>query len=281
MVGAIGFALLLSAMVWLLRSWRGEVVPESDGQPLAQERTGIEEILYAKSIAELPEQRKIPELVRRFLEALGGRKLLDGVTGIRASGTLLLNEEAPEIPFVMVKRGVGKMKIFLTRPDGVLTSITYSDGRAWKEEKFRQRSIVVEDLPASSLYDLSRNAMVLPELYQLSSRPEWSANYMGMELFEGVSCHKIHLTGIPGEELFLFLDSSSYLERGRLQVVASGEKEEQFKTINDNFQEVDGLIYPFTIETYRDGVFNQRIIIESVSLNPGLLPSLFLHPEER
>ena len=110
----------------------------------------------------------------------------------------------------------------------------------------------------------------------------------GEDTKEGVECYKLKMTKknqiIDGEEveqvIYYFMDKESFIPIMQEQEIHAGPmKGNVSQTVFSDYQEVDGLYFPFSLTQQVEGMGGQEIVIESVVINPEVEDELFNFPE--
>ena len=116
----------------------------------------------------------------------------------------------------------------------------------------------------------------------------YTVELQGEETKEGVECYKIKMTKKPqlveGEEVenveYYYIDKENFVTIVQEQQVMSGPmKGEMVATLLSDYQEVDGLYFPFSI-TNQTSQGNLVVNMENVVLNPKMDPTVFAFPAE-
>ena len=106
-------------------------------------------------------------------------------------------------------------------------------------------------------------------------------NLEGKETIEGTSCFKIKLTKKDGTEETHFFDAENYVPVMIRTAIKSGPAAGQFsETYMSDYQEVNGLMFPFFLETKVAGESAQKITLSKVVLNEEIKEEMFLFPKK-
>jgi len=222
------------------------------------------------------------EILDGYYEAIGGRDAWSKVEGFKYSAKV--NQGGMEIPVEMVQTKEGKsyMKISfqgLTIMQGVfdgetLWNTNFQTMKAEKAttEQIENHKLSVNDFPDALLNYKENN-------YQIE--------LIGTETFDGTEAFKIKLTKEPmtvdGKKVddvdFYFFETESFAMIGSESEMVEGEmKGAVSQTKFSDYQEVDGLMIPFSIsDGVKDGP-SQPIVIDNIELNPTLDETLLVFP---
>jgi outer membrane lipoprotein-sorting protein len=108
---------------------------------------------------------------------------------------------------------------------------------------------------------------------------------LGTEEVDGVKCYKIQLTKNKNNDKedvteIHFFDAENYVPIMVVTYARSGpNKGQEIKTYLSDYQEVDGLMMPFYVESKLNGQTMQKITIEKVTLNEPIEDSMFSFPK--
>lgn len=105
------------------------------------------------------------------------------------------------------------------------------------------------------------------------------AELVGHDSVEGTDCYKIKLTLKNGDVRYSFLDTDSFMElKTELQSNIRGAIR-YTETLYGDYEQVDGLYYPFAIESAEKGSESrQKIAIDKIELNVPLDDAQFSMP---
>ena len=112
---------------------------------------------------------------------------------------------------------------------------------------------------------------------------------LGEETAEGTECFKIKVTKTPvlvdGKEEenveFYYFDKDNFVPVMSESEAKTGQaKGMKVQTIYSDYQEVDGIYFPFSIGNKFNGQTGQAINIEAIELNPSVDDAIFAFPAE-
>jgi len=182
-----------------------------------------------------------------------------------------------EMTFVeMTKRAAG------TRSEASvqgLTAITAYDGKVgWQVQPFRGRKDP-EMLPAHELKSLALRADLDGPLVDYKAKGH-KVKYLGTEDVDGTDAHKLKIWLKNGDVRVVFLDPDYFLEiRVIDQITIRGVQIER-ETDLGNYERVNGVYIPFSIEVGPKGEPKYQIIeIEKAEANVTLSNDLFRYPK--
>lgn len=103
----------------------------------------------------------------------------------------------------------------------------------------------------------------------------------GEEEVDGVKCHVLKLTKKSGDVESHYFDSENFVPIMIKTSVKTGPaKGQSAETFLSDYQEVDGLMIPFYIETKMNGQSLQKIVVVEAEINPELEANFFTFPKK-
>lgn len=222
------------------------------------------------------------EIIKNYFEATGGYDAWGKIENVKMMAKI--NQGGMEIPLEIVQMKDGRQytKISLqgqTFFQGVYdgTVLWSTNFQAQKAEKADEESTENQKLDANDFPSV---------LYDYESKG-YAVELVGTETIEGTDTHKLKVTKEPitvaGEKtdnvIYYFFDKDS----GALLLEESEMKQGPAKgmTIQSSFSdydEVNGLYFPFSVTQGMKGGQSQPIIIESIETNVEVDESLFAFP---
>jgi outer membrane lipoprotein-sorting protein len=217
----------------------------------------------------------VDEIIAKNIQAHGGEAKLRAVKTMRMTGKMEIGPgmEAP-------------MTVAFERPEMVrmeftvqgMTGIQAYDGKTgWMVMPFQGKKDP-EPMAADDLKDLQNQADMDGPLMDYKAKGN-SVEYLGKEKVEGSDAYKLKITRKNGTVETTYIDTDSGLELKTIsKTVIRGNEAEVVTTFSD-FREVQGLIFPFAIESSAAGSpQKQKITLEKVEINPNLSDSQFHMP---
>lgn len=108
-----------------------------------------------------------------------------------------------------------------------------------------------------------------------------TVTYEGKGEVEGAETHILKLTKKNGDVEYHYFDAEYFVPIMSKTTVKSGEGKGQFvETYLSDYQEVDGLLFPFFIESKMDGQSMQKMTITSVKINEDYPDDRFVYPKK-
>lgn len=219
------------------------------------------------------------EIVANYLETIGGEENLLKIKGIKMLGEL--NAQGMKIPMETVTMKDGRMYAEIEFQGKKIKQI-FSDGT--KVYLFNMTAQTIEEMPADETKMMLEGFRDFPNPFVSYKDRGYSIELLGTETQEGTECFKIKITKKPhivkGEEVpnisFYYFEKDTFVPILVEAEVPSGPAKGQLmKTPLSDYQEVDGIYFPFTTQV--QGMTMSFTVIE---LNPEVADSDFAKPAE-
>jgi outer membrane lipoprotein-sorting protein len=216
----------------------------------------------------------VDEVIAANIQARGGMDKLKSVQTLRASGKLLAG--STQLNVVQVNKRADKVREEATLQG--LTQVQVYDGKgAWQIDPFggRREPMLMSQDDAKSLVIDADIDHPLVDYNQKGHKAE----LLGHDSVEGTDCYKIKLTLKNGDEFTYYLDTDSHLElKLETKMTIRGAFQEN-ETYYGDYEAVDGIYFPFAVETAQKGDPNRvKITVEKVEINIPVDDSTFVMP---
>jgi len=220
----------------------------------------------------------VDELIAKNVKARGGLDKIRAVQSLRTTGKVHAGggDFSIEIPFVeMIHRpAMYRQEVNMQG----LTSVTAYDGTVgWQIQPFSGR-LDPERLSADDVKFLERSADLDGPLVDYAAKGS-RVEYLGTEDVDGTDAHKLKVTFKDGDVQYIYLDPDYFLQiRTIMQSKVRGAEFVQEMDWG-NFESVNGVMLPFSIESGAKGRPKETtIIVDKVEFNVALDPNLFHFP---
>lgn len=227
----------------------------------------------------------VDEIIASYFENTGGIDKWKALKGVKMKAKV--NQQGMDIPITMVQMTDGRrfMKFEL---QGKEISQGVFDGEVMWSHNFMTMKAEKSDNEATE--NMKREAGDFPDPFLKLKENGYKAELLGKETVEGTECFKIKLTKktqlIDGKEVdnieFYFFDTENYVPITMEKEIKRGQMKGKIRmTTFSDYQEIDGLFFPFSIGDGIKDMGTQAINIESIELNPKVEDALFKFPEEK
>lgn len=219
------------------------------------------------------------EIIDTYLEKVGGKEKLLKLTSLKMEGEA--NTNGMEFPLTILMKGKDHYKSYVSfQGMEIVQPASYDGEEVWNTNPMTMQNEIMEGEAAEAV---KKEAQDFPDPFLT-----YAENGYEMELGEetevnGESCHKITLVKpdqtIQGMEVSgrteFFISKDSGLVLKKSQSSAMGTLE----TILSDYQEVNGLMFPFLMETKIGGNVVSSVKIKNIETNVPIDDMLFSFPE--
>jgi len=269
-------ALILSAAAWVgYLAWQSQgAAPETSAagktetaDESAQENNGDDR-------TKKPELTRPADFRKAYLEAKGGRSKLEKLRSVRVSGTFFT--EGREVDFFTVKR----------RPDQSLTTLDFGDHRlsfgidgrfVWQRIERPGEPPEYEKLTGPQAEALRQMSAFFDPVMRTFFMNEGTVETITKSSWHGQPSLRLKLVAPPGKTTSVaHVDPETLHLLARLRRMADGRRH---RVVYGDFREVNGFWEPFLIETYIDDALQNRVRVQDMDHNVGVLPKIFDYPD--
>ncbi len=220
----------------------------------------------------------VDELVAKNIEARGGAKAMRAVSSIRATGVMNFSggDFNIELAFSSLNERDAKVRSEVSLQG--LTQVSAYDGKdAWRIDPFQGRRDP-ERLSEEDSKSLQLQADLDGPLLDWQ-RKGHVVEYQGTEDVDGTLAHKLKIALKNGDTQYRFLDPDYFLEILVIDQVRRRGVESETETELGNYEKVEGVYFPFAIESGpKGGQRGQKISLKTVEINADIDDALFAFP---
>jgi outer membrane lipoprotein-sorting protein len=214
------------------------------------------------------------EIVNKTIQARGGLEKLKAVNTVRMSGTATLGPGL-QAPISLQFKRPGAVRMEFTIQGKALVQAT--DGKTpWAINPFQGTSDA-ETLSAEDAKDLNEQADIDGPLVDYKAKGH-SVELMGKEDLEGSPVYKLKLTLKSGDVQYIYVDADSFLELKETTKRSQQGKEIEVETYPSNYKEVNGVLFPYSIESKADGHTVFSATLDKIEVNAPVDDAAFKMP---
>tara|TARA_B100001559_G_scaffold80144_1_gene66579 strand:- start:233 stop:1000 length:768 start_codon:yes stop_codon:yes gene_type:complete len=226
--------------------------------------------------------QSVDEIVGNYLENTGGAENWENVKGVRMNASI--NQMGMEIPIEMVQLK-DKMYTKISIQGQEIKQGVFDGETLWSTNFM---SMKAEKSDQEDVDNVKNELAEFPDPFLNYKEKGFTVELMGTETVEGSDVYKIKLTKKPmvvdGEEVpnvsIYYFDSENFVPIMVHEEVMSGPgKGMIMESKMSDYQEVEGLYFPFSMTQGVKDQPGQPITIESIELNPSIDDSEFNFPE--
>ncbi len=224
------------------------------------------------------------EIISTYFENIGGLENLKKVEGIKMTATA--KGQGMEIPIEIVQLNGGKQYVKISIQGKELMQGVF-DGETLWSTNFQTMKAEKSDAEATANFKLDANDF--PDAFVDYKEKGYTIELIGKETIDGAETFKIKLTKEPvtvdGKKEdninFYYFDTENYVPIVIQSEIRSGPmKGQTSESKMSDYQEVDGIYFPFSMSQGLKGQPGQTMTITKIELNPTIEDSVFAYPDE-
>lgn len=225
------------------------------------------------------------EIINKYLTATGGVEKWQKLEGIKMSAKV--NQGGMDIPLDIFNLKDGRQMTAITFQGKTIKQGVYDGTTLWSTNFMTMKA---EKSDAETTENFKTALGDFPDPFLNYSAKGYKVELVGKETVEGTETFKIKLTKKPvlvegkSEEnvSFYFFDAEEFIPimvESEIKVGPAKGKIQQI-TMSD-YQEVNGLFFPFSLGQGVKGMGSQPITMTKIELNPQVDPKEFVFTEEK
>jgi len=217
------------------------------------------------------------DVINSYIKARGGLAKLKSVQTERVAGIITF---APGVegPFFVERKRPLKMHMEISINGQSLIRVYDGKSAGWIYNPFAPNASVAA-MSAQDLSGIADEADFEGPFVDYKAKGN-QIEYAGKEQIDGKVVHKLKLTAKQGDVSFFFFDASTGLLMKWQGLRKVGDKELPWETYFRDFREVDGLKYPFLVESAAvESDQIQKIMATKIETNIPLNDSQFAKPK--
>ncbi len=226
----------------------------------------------------------VDEIIDTYFENIGGADNFRALNGTQTKASV--NAQGMDIPLEIVQLKGGKQLVKFELQGKKLTQLAFDGEVAWGHNFMTMQAEKQDSIATENLKRLSGD---FPDPFLDYKDKGYKAELVGEETVEGVECFKVKLTKKPTivddkeeeDVSFYFFDKENFVPIVMQSEIKTGQMKGMVsQSIFSDYEEVDGLYFPFSMSQGLKDQPGQTIKIESITLNPEVDKSEFVFPEE-
>ncbi len=217
----------------------------------------------------------VDEVIAKNVQARGGMDKIKSVQTIRSSGTMTMGP-GMEAPGSLIQKRPDMARLEFTVQG--LTAVQAYDGKdAWQIMPFTGKKDP-ETMSADDKKDLEENADIDGPLVDYKSKGN-KVELLGKDKLEGTDAYKLKATLKNGDVVTIYLDADSFLEIKEQVKRSVRGTEQEVETALGDYKEVNGLMFPFAMETSVKGSpQSQKLTLSKIEVNVPVDDAIFKMP---
>jgi len=240
--------------------------------------------LFAMAIMAPVQAQTADDILASYFENIGGLENFKNIKGIKMSAKV--NQGGMEIPLEIYQFEDGRQMTVINFQGMEMKQGVFDGETLWSHNMM---TMTPEKSDAETTGNFKLNANDFPDSFIDYKEKGYTVELLGKETIDGAETFKIKLVKEPitvdGKEeedvSFYFFDTENFVPIAVQAEIKSGQgKGITSHTTMSDYQEVDGIYFPFSITQGQKGQPGQPITIDSIELNPTVDDSAFAFPEK-
>ena len=226
--------------------------------------------------------QSVDEILQNYFENIGGTEALKSLKGTKMIAKV--NQGGMDMPIEIVQLSDGRQYSKFSFQGNDFMQNVYDGENLWSTN-FQNFQAEKADAEMTARVKLMANDF--PDPFMDYKEKNYTVEFVGNETIDGAETFKVKLVREPymadGEEVedisYYFFEVESYVPISMESEIKMGPGKGMILQIKfSDYQEVDGLYFPFSItQGIKDGQA-AAIIIESIETNPEVEDSVFAFP---
>jgi outer membrane lipoprotein-sorting protein len=224
------------------------------------------------------------EIISTYFENIGGTENFEKLQGLKFNASI--NQQGMVIPIEMIQLKNGKQMTVITFQGKEIKQGVFNGETLWSTN-FMTQTAEKSDQETTDNFKLEANDF--PDSFLNYKEKGYGVELIGKETVDGTETFKIKLTkepvtvdGIKEDNIsFYYFDTENFVPIIVENEIKSGPAKGQISQIKfSDYQEVDGLYFPFSFSQGLKDQGGQMITIEKIELNPTVDDSAFEFPKD-
>ncbi len=224
------------------------------------------------------------EILSNYFENIGGLDNYKALKGLKM--TAKVNQQGMEIPIEIIQLSDGRQMTSINFQGKEIKQGVF-DGETLWSHNFITMKAEKSDAEATSNFKLNSNDF--PDSFIDYKEKGYTVELIGKETIDGAEAFKIKLIKEPitvdgnqeEDVSFYFFDTENFVPIAMQSEVKSGPGKGMTQEVTfSDYQEVDGIYFPFSMTQGVKGQPGSPITMETIELNPSIEDTAFAFPEE-
>jgi hypothetical protein len=215
------------------------------------------------------------EIINKYVQAIGGKDVLDTITSIYIESTFdVMGTQGPIKTTTLNGKGM-KQEIEIM---GSLMITCYTDKGGWTINPMTGATSP-EDMPEAQ-YNSGKEQIVVGAPFINYAEKGYKAELLGSEAIDSVNAYKINLTSPDSiSSLYYFDPNTFYLVKSVQEADMQGQTVENIITFSD-YKQAEGYAMPYKMNMdMAGGQFTMTMTVNKVELNVPVNDSIFTKPQ--
>ena len=223
------------------------------------------------------------EIVKTYIENIGGEEALRKVKSIKMSAKV--DAQGMTLPLEIIYMADGRTITKFTFQGKEMIQGAFDGETSWGINFMTQKA---EKSDAEQTENVKRGAKDFPDPFLDYEKKGYKIELLGKETIEGTECFKVQFTKHPllvdGKDVenieYYYFDTENFVPIVSETEIKSGQMKGSIsQTVFSDYQEVEGVYFPFSINSKLKGGEGQPVNIEKIEVNIEVEDSIFKFPE--
>lgn len=224
------------------------------------------------------------EIIDTYFENTGGIDAWNKITSLQMNASV--NSQMGEIPLTIYSGNDGSSFLKISLQGNEIIQFAFDGETAWGTN---MTSMTPEKLDGERAENMKRAANEFPDPFLNYKEKGFSFELLENETIEGAECFKIKLTKqttlVEGEETenisFYYFDTENFVPILVEAEIKQGQGKGMISQVFfSDYQEVDGIYFPFSMIQGAKGYPGQNMTIKTIDINPEIDKSILTFPED-
>ncbi|WP_298365887.1 outer membrane lipoprotein-sorting protein [uncultured Lutibacter sp.] len=224
------------------------------------------------------------EILENYFENIGGLENLKSIQGIKM--TAKVSQQGMEIPLEIFQFSDGKQMTVINFQGKEIKQGVFDGETLWGHNFMTMKA---EKNDAETTANMKLNSNDFPDSFIDYKDKGYTVELLGNETIDGAETFKIKLTKEPvtidgnkeDDVSFYFFDKENFVPIAIQKEIKAGQGKGMISEVTmSDYQEVDGIYFPFSMTQGVKGQPGAPLTITTIELNPEVDASVFTFPAE-
>lgn len=228
--------------------------------------------------------QSVDEIIANYFENTGGVEAWNNLNAIQMNASVN-SPQAGEIPLTIYNDKSGCSFVKISVQGNEMMQIAFDGETGWRWNMMGQ---VAEKIENETIENMKRAVKEFPDPFLNYKEKGYKIELLENETIEGSECFKIKITKetmlVEGEEVenvsYYYFDTENFVPILQETEIKQGQAKGMISQVfYSDYQEVDGMYFPFSMIQGAKGYPGQTITINSIDINPEIDKSILTFPE--
>jgi hypothetical protein len=240
-------------------------------------------IMFVATAAFTIQAQTADEIIDNYYEVIGGKEAMMKLKNVTMSATA--NTQGMELPIQIVNTADGKMKVSIEVQGMTIVQPAFDGETGWQTNFQTMQPEKMDDQANEIMKDQAGD---FPDAFLNYQKKGYAATLEGEETVDGAATYKIKLTKKPimvdGKEeenasYYYFDKDSGVVIMTSTEAKAGPTKGMKMESYMSDYQEVNGIYFPFAMEQKVNGQTAMSMVIDKIEMNKEVDDTMFAFPK--